>query len=299
MTSATHDYSKPMQIERCQQLPLSHNSTISIDHLWTTIQEEALRELEREVLLTDVFQPLIWDRSNLEDALAFHLAKRLARTLLPHSTIWDLFRGIFLDNPVVGRAIRADIRAVRERDAACVGYLQPFLYFKGFHALESYRACHVLWTQGRHALAFLLQSLISEVFGVDIHPAAQIGMGIFIDHATGVVIGETSVVEDNVSILHEVTLGGTGKEKGDRHPKIRRGVLIGAGAKILGNIEVGRGAKIGMGSVVLHHVPPYRTAVGVPARIVGVSGATGSAFEIDHRMPEENIMNISERSLID
>lgn len=189
--------------------------------------------------------------------------------------------------------MRADIQAIYERDPACMGYLQPFLYFKGFHALESYRVSHALWMQGRYAFAFLLQSRVSEVFGVDIHPAAQIGTGILNRSRNQCCYCETSVVEDDVSILHEVTLGGTGKEKGDRHPKIRRGVLIGAGAKILGNIEVGRGAKIGAGSIVLDNVPPYRTVVGVPAKIVGVPQVTEPAFEMDHRTYIHEQHNIS------
>ncbi|MEO1996870.1 MAG: serine O-acetyltransferase, partial [Planctomycetaceae bacterium] len=171
--------------------------------------------------------------------------------------------------PTIPQAIIRDLMAVRERDPASHGFWQPFLYFKGFHAIQSYRVAHSIWLQDRHTLAIHLQNRISEVFAVDIHPAAQIGTGILIDHGTSVVIGETAVVEDNVSMLHEVTLGGTGKVVGDRHPKIRRGVLIGAGAKVLGNLEVGEGAKIAASSVVLEDVPPHCTVAGVPARIVG------------------------------
>jgi serine O-acetyltransferase len=188
-------------------------------------------------------------------------------------------------SPLMRAALRSDLMAVRERDPASRGYAQPLLYFKGFHALESYRIAHWLWDQGREALALHLQNRISELFGVDIHPAARIGAGVFIDHGTGVVIGETAVVEDNVSMLHEVTLGGTGKESGDRHPKIRRGVLISAGAKVLGNIEVGEGAKVGAGSVVLHDVPPHCTVAGVPAKIVGKTSVPEPALEMDHALP--------------
>ena len=181
------------------------------------------------------------------------------------------------------QAIREE--AAQDRDPACKGFSEPLLYRKGFHALAAFRVSHSLWSRGRHSLALHLQDRISQVFGADIHPAAQIGTGIFIDHGTAVVIGETAVVEDNVSMLHEVTLGGTGKETGDRHPKIRRGVLIGAGAKILGNVEVGEGAKIGAGSVVLSDVPAHRTAVGVPAKVVGGVSTNQPALEMDHSLP--------------
>jgi serine O-acetyltransferase len=158
---------------------------------------------------------------------------------------------------------------VVERDPAARGVAQPFLYYKGFHALEAYRVAHWLWSNGRNPLALHLQNRISEVLAVDIHPAARIGKGILIDHATSVIIGETAVVGDDVSMLHEVTLGGTGKESGDRHPKVGSGVLIGAGAKILGNIIIGEGSKIAAGSVVLKEVPPHATVAGIPARVVG------------------------------
>ena len=188
-------------------------------------------------------------------------------------------------NPGIGQSIRADIRATRDRDPAAKGFSEPFLYFKGFHALQTHRVAHFLWHGGRQSLALFLQNRTSEVFGVDIHPAARVGNGILIDHATSVVIGETAVIEDNVSILHEVTLGGTGKADGDRHPKVRHGVLIGAGAKILGNVEVGRGAKVGAGSVVLEDVPPHCTVAGVPAQIVGTPNVDEPALEMDHRLP--------------
>lgn len=181
--------------------------------------------------------------------------------------------------------MRADIRAITERDPAATRFSEPLLYFKGFHALQTHRVAHWLWSEGRRELALFLQSRASEVFGVDIHPAARIGKGILVDHATGVVVGETAVVEDNVSILHEVTLGGTGKDCGDRHPKVRHGVLIGAGAKILGNVEVGEGAKIGAGSVVLEDVPAHATVAGVPAKVVGIAEGDEPARTMDHRLP--------------
>jgi serine O-acetyltransferase len=184
-------------------------------------------------------------------------------------------------------AIRRDLTAVLERDPAARGMAQPFLHFKGFHALQSYRIAHWLWQEGRHPLALYLQSRISEAFAVDIHPAAVIGKGILIDHGTSVVIGETAVVGDDVSLLHEVTLGGTGKESGDRHPKVRSGVLIGAGAKILGNVRIGDGSKIAAGSVVLNEVPPHSTVAGIPARVVGRPKGGEPALQMDHAVEED------------
>ena len=187
--------------------------------------------------------------------------------------------------PDVLDATEVDLRAICDRDPACPDVLVPFLYFKGFHALEAYRVSHALWQQGRSHLARHLQSRISECFAVDIHPAAALGRGILIDHGTGLVIGETAVVDDDVSLLQGVTLGGTGKECGDRHPKIRRGVLIGAGAKVLGNIEIGEGAKVGAGSIVLAPVPAYTTVVGNPARPVGGRHASMPALTMDQSLP--------------
>lgn len=181
------------------------------------------------------------------------------------------------EDPEIGRALRADIVAVYERDPACARYIEPVLYFKGYQALAVHRLSHHLWKRGRKDFAFYLQSRASSQLGLDIHPAARLGKGIMLDHATGIVIGETAVVEDEVSILHNVTLGGNGKETGDRHPKVRRGVLIGAGAKILGNIEIGACTRVAAGSVVLSDVPPYKTVAGVPARIVGEAGCNQPA----------------------
>jgi serine O-acetyltransferase len=184
----------------------------------------------------------------------------------------------------IGGAVRADLLAVRARDPACGGLTIPLLFFKGFHALQAYRIAHWLWREGREPLALYMQNIISQTFGVDIHPAARIGRGIMMDHASGVVIGETAVVEDDVSILQQVTLGGTGNEVGDRHPKVRAGVLIGAGSKILGNVEIGEGAKIGAGSVVLEDVPPHTTVAGVPAKVVGHPKVAKPALKMDHSL---------------
>jgi serine O-acetyltransferase len=224
----------------------------------------------------------------LEDALSFHLASKLKTPSLSAMLVRELIYEAFYQEPANIAGICADLEAVHLRDPASHGYTFPFLYFKGFHALESYRVAHWLGENDRCALAGHFQNRISEVFGVDCHPAAKIGVGILIDHATSVVIGETAVVEDNVSMLHEVTLGGTGKQLGNRHPKVRQGVLIGAGANVLGNIEVGAGSKIGAGSVVLDDVPPHTTVAGVPARIVGRTDVDSPALEMDQQFPHSH-----------
>ena len=258
------------------------------DIIWAAIREDVLKEADREPILASYLHATILKHADLEDALSFHLAGKLATTTLPAKLIRELIDEIFSADLAIGQAVRADLQAVRDRDPASNGYSEPFLYFKGFHALESYRVAHSLWQQNRRALAVHFQNRISEVFGVDIHPAAQIGTGILIYHGTSVVIGETTVVEDNVSLLHEVTLGGTGKAVGDRHPKVRRGVLIGAGAKILGNIEIGVGAKIGAGSVVLDGVPSHRTVAGVPAQVVGEPEVAEPALEMNQQFPHSH-----------
>ncbi|HVD73015.1 MAG TPA: serine O-acetyltransferase, partial [Xanthobacteraceae bacterium] len=189
----------------------------------------------------------------------------------------------------IGDAFRADIVATVDRDPATNRFLEPVLYFKGFHAIQTHRLAHWLWGRGRKDFAYYLQSQSSAVFQTDINPAVSIGRGIFLDHATGVVVGETAVIEDDVSILQEVTLGGTGKEAGDRHPKIRRGVLIGAGAKILGNIEIGHCARIAAGSVVLKSVPHNTTVAGVPARVIGEAGCPEPSRTMDHLFQDGDV----------
>ena len=221
----------------------------------------------------------------LEDGLSVILANKLHTPELPAILLRDLINDALAEDVSIRASIRADLLAARTRDPAARGYAQPFLYYKGFHALQAYRVAHWLWEQERYGLAAHLQNRISEAFGVDVHPAARIGSGVLIDHGTSVVIGETAVVEDNVSLLHEVTLGGTGKESGDRHPKVRRGVLIGAGAKILGNIEIGIGAKVAACSVVLRDVPPHTTVAGIPARVVGRCTVAEPALEMDSTFP--------------
>jgi serine O-acetyltransferase len=258
------------------------------DPLWQTIQEEVADQARREPMLASFFHSVVLNHSSLADALSFRLAGQLAGPTLPALSLRDLFDEAFAGDPDIIRQVRSDIRAVRQRDPACDAYCIPLLYFKGFLALQSHRLAHYFWAHEREHLALFLQSRVSEVFAVDIHPAARIGSGLLIDHAAGLVIGETAVVEDDVSLLHEVTLGGTGKQSGDRHPKVRRGVLIGAGAKLLGNIEIGESAKIGAGSVVLNDIPPRATAVGVPARVVGTAEEDRPAFEMDHRLNQQS-----------
>lgn len=253
-----------------------------MDALWKTIREEVEQEARKEPMLTNFFHGAVLSHKSLEDALTFILASKLESTTVPAISMRDVLEEAFENDPAISKYVRTDIKAVKDRDPACPGYSTPLLYFKGFHALQAYRAAHYFWSRERYQLAFFLQSRISQTLQVDIHPAARIGCGILMDHATGVVIGETAVVEDNVSMLHGVTLGGTGKEKGDRHPKVRRGVLIGVGATILGNIEIGQGAKIGAGSLVLKNIPPHCTAVGVPAEVVKGLRTGQAGLDMDH-----------------
>ncbi len=255
------------------------------DGFWEQIQSEVQHEADREPVLSSFLRAAVLGHQKLEDGLSLLLANKLQTPELPAHLLRGLISEAFFEDRSIRAAIRADLLAARTRDPAAGGYALPFLYYKGFHALQAYRVAHWLWNKGRTGLAAHLQNRVSEVFGVDIHPAARIGSGILIDHATSVVIGETAVVEDNVSMLHEVTLGGTGKESGDRHPKVRRGVLIGAGAKILGNVEIGVGAKVAACSVVLRDVPPHTTVAGIPARVVGRCTVAEPALEMDSTFP--------------
>ena len=257
---------------------------MSEDKIWTAIRREVESEIRAEAALADFLRSTVLDHASLAEALAFLLARKLGNAVLAADSLMVRFEEALADDPDITAAVRADIEAVCSRDPAVDAYHIPLLYLKGFHALQAYRIAHWMWNNGHRGLARYLQSRTSEVFGVDIHPAARIGRGILIDHATSVVIGETAVVEDEVSMLHEVTLGGTGKEAGDRHPKVRRGVLIGAGVKVLGNVEIGAGAKIGAGSLVLTDIPAHATAVGVPAEVVGHPAADEPALEMDQRL---------------
>lgn len=250
-------------------LPLraTSRSTAETD-VWAAMRAEAEAALIEEPLYAGLVQATVLDQRGLAEALAYRLAHRLGDGDLSRLTMRDLCLAAFEADPHAGANAVRDLVAIRERDPTCRRYIDPFLFYKGFAALEGYRVAHWLWHQGRATLALHVQSRISEVFGCDIHPAARIGSGVFIDHATGVVIGETTVVADDVSILQSVTLGGNGKESGDRHPKISRGVLLSVGAKVLGNIRVGEGAKVAAAAVVLHDVPAHTTVAGVPARVV-------------------------------
>ena len=256
----------------------------TVDPVWSRIREAAQAASAAEPVLAGTLHATILSQPKFESALSYHLARLASTTEVPAALIRQIFDEALNSDPAIGLAARADVMAVVERDPACTSHMDPLLWFKGFHALQTARVAHWLWRQRRQALAHFLQSRASSLFGVDIHPGAVIGKGIFIDHGTGVVIGETAVVEDGVSMLHGVTLGGTGKERGDRHPKVRRGVLLGAGAKVLGNIEIGACAKIAAGSVVLSAVPAGCTAAGVPARIIGCVDVPEPALEMDQRI---------------
>jgi serine O-acetyltransferase len=252
--------------------------------VWEQIRREAEHERAREPALEEFLDTTILSRTGLEDSLAWILSHELASPMASQERLREIFDETHARDPAIGAGARADLQAVRDRDPALETYFPALLFFKGFHALQAYRLSHRLWNEGRELAALLVQSRMAQVYGVDIHPAARIGRGIMIDHGTGVVVGETAVIEDDVSILHEVTLGGTGKETGDRHPKVRAGVLIGAGAKLLGNVEIGAGAKVGAGSVVLADVPAHRTVVGVPAEVVGTPESDTPALTMDHRL---------------
>lgn len=233
------------------------------------MKDEAQSDVQQEPILSNYYFTSILSHDSLASALANHLSMKLSNSSLPSTTLYDLFVVILSEDQEIKRAILDDLKAVKERDPACISYVHCFLNFKGFLACQAHRVAHNLWSQGRKTLALVIQNRVSEVFAVDIHPGAKIGRGILLDHATGVVVGETAVIGNNVSILHNVTLGGTGKACGDRHPKIGDGVLIGAGTCVLGNVRIGDGAKIGAGSVVLKEVPLRVTAVGNPARLIG------------------------------
>ncbi len=257
------------------------------DQIWKNIRREAEAEAKKEPILASFFFNTILNHESLENALSYLLAGKLQNDNLQATCLMELFMKVLDSDKIIREYIRKDITAVKERDPASKLYSQPVLYFKGFHALQSYRIIHWLWKRGRRSLALILQSRISEVFGVDIHPGAKIGHGVMIDHATSIVIGETAIVGNNVSMLHSVTLGGTGMAGVIRHPQIGNGVLIGAGAKLLGKIIIGDGVKIGAGSVVLTDVPAHSTAVGVPAKIVGKPDTENPAYSMNHKLNKE------------
>lgn len=249
--------------------------------IWPLMRQEAENKANEEPILGSYFHATILSHQTFGDALSFRLASKIDNPMLPTMLIRDVIAQAMAADETLLSAAEIDVLATYTRDPACDDLSTPFLFYKGFHALQAHRVAHWLWGQGRRTLAQFFQNQISVTLGVDIHPAAKMGSGIMFDHATGIVIGETAVVEDDVSMLHGVTLGGTGKSSGDRHPKIRKGVLLSAGCKIIGNIEVGTNAKVGAGSVVLDNVPANVTVAGVPAKIVGQLNNNIPAHEMD------------------
>jgi serine O-acetyltransferase len=252
-----------------------------IDPVWDMVRREAQDAADGDPALAVFLFSTILNHGSLESAVIHRISERLDHPDVPASLLRQTFQAMSDATPEWSKVLRIDMQAVFDRDPACERYIEPLLYFKGFHAIQTHRLAHWLWNSGRRDFALYLQGRVSSVFQVDIHPAVKMGQGIFFDHATGIVVGMTAVIEDDVSILQGVTLGGTGKETGDRHPKIRRGVLIGAGAEILGNIEVGSCSKVAAGSVVLKPVPKCVTVAGVPARIVGEAGCAEPSRSMD------------------
>ncbi len=260
----------------------------TVDPIWDTLQQEARLAIEQDPLLAAFLYSTVLNHRSLEECVVHRICERLDHPDLQAVLLRQTFMEMLDDWPEWGSILRVDIQAFYDRDPACLRFLEPVLYFKGFHAIQTHRLANWLYARGRRDFALYLQSRSSSVFQTDINPAARIGKGIFLDHATGLVVGETAVIGDNVSILHGVTLGGTGKEGADRHPKIGNGVLIGAGAKILGNIEIGSCSRVAAGSVVLKQVPPKSTVAGVPAKVVGEAGCSEPARVMDQLLMSED-----------
>lgn len=259
----------------------------NVTELWQAMREEAEQASQQQPLMASFFHSNILNHKTFASAISFFLSSHLENEDLSAMMIRDVFEQAIREDSTIEQKMMQDLLAYYERDPACDQYMTPFLYFKGYHAIQSYRVAHYLWQQKRMLLALYFQHRVAQLFDVDIHPAAAIDSGLMIDHATGVVIGETAVIEKNVSMLHSVTLGGSGSESCKRHPTIREGVLISVGAKVLGNIEVGQGAKIGAGSVVLDAVPAHATVVGVPAKVVGRSRSDMPSLDMDHQLEGE------------
>lgn len=249
--------------------PTVNSGSVVGDSIWDAVRIEAKFEAENEPILSSFLYASILSHDCLERALGFIIANRLQNNTLLETQLMDIFCDVMVQNRGIQRAIRLDLQAFKDRDPSCLSYCSALLYLKGYHSLQTHRVAHALWNQGRKVLALALQSRVSEVFGVDIHPAAKIGEGILLDHGTGLVIGETAVIGDRVSLMQGVTLGGSGKETGDRHPKVGQGVLIGASVTVLGNIKIGDGAMIASGSLVLKDVPQHSMAAGIPAKVIG------------------------------
>ncbi|MEL6102553.1 MAG: serine O-acetyltransferase [Pseudomonadota bacterium] len=265
-----------------------HTNLEMLDPVWDRIVDEAQQATLDEPLIGGFIHACILHHVSLERALSYRISAKLSSNEMSSVILREIVDDVYKRAPKIVAASRADLVAVYERDPACHRLLQPILYFKGYLAVQSYRIGHQLWTDGKYDLAYFFQMRISEIFGVDIHPAARLGQGIMIDHAHSIVIGETAVVGDNVSMLHSVTLGGTGKEEEDRHPKIGDGVLIGAGAKVLGNIKVGNCSRVAAGSVVLQEVPPCKTVAGIPAKIVGEAGCDQPSVSMNHMLGKDS-----------
>jgi serine O-acetyltransferase len=267
--------------------PDTRSNVARVNPIWDQVRREAEETSAREPVLASLIYATILSEPSFEDAVCHRLAQRLEHSVdagLLHKT----FHEVLATDSGLSEAFRADLLAVAKRDPASRRLIDPLLYFKGYHALETYRFAHVLWRTGRHDFALYLQSLSSRILQVDIHPAARIGKGVMLDHATGIVIGETAVIGDDCSLLHGVTLGGTGNERGDRHPKIGNGVMMGSGAKILGNIRIGDCVRVAAGSVVLHDVPPRRTVAGVPAHDIGPAGGEEPALVMDQLVEQQS-----------
>ena len=267
-----------------QQQTRRANALDKVDPVWARIRQEAEDIVRRDPEIATFIYSSVLHHDSLESAVVHRVAEQLGNADVSAELIRQAYQDALDDSPVLGEIFRADIVATFDRDPATDRFIQAVLYFKGFHAIQTHRLAHWLWAKGRRDFAYYLQGRASVVFQVDIHPQVPIGRGIFLDHATGLVVGQTSVIEDDVSILQDVTLGGTGKEDGDRHPKIRRGVLLAAGAKVLGNIEVGHCARVAAGSVVLKAVPHNTTVAGVPARVVGEAGCAEPSRTMDQML---------------
>lgn len=270
-----------MQADAQRKSKIETSKIETIDPIWTSVQEEGRRIVRDDPLLTAFVHACVLNHHSLEEAVAHRIAQRLDHPDYPAELLVQDFRAMAQDDAEWGSIVRVDMQAVYDRDPACSRFIEPILYFKGFHAIQTHRLAHWMLAKGRKDTALYLQSRSSAVFQTDINPAAQFGRGLFLDHATGLVVGETARIGDGVSILHNVTLGGTGKAGGDRHPKIGDGVMLGAGAKVLGNISVGACSRVAAGSVVLVDVPAQTTVAGVPARVVGTAGCSDPARTMD------------------
>ena len=267
-----------------KSVTVCQSGSVNLEKAWKEIVEYATKVAEEEPYLRPLLEDVILSRPCIGSAISARLSRKLAREDMGRDELEPILESVYVKNSAVAMSAVKDMLAIQERDAACRSILEPLLFFKGFLAVSTYRSAHHLWNLGRRSLALYFQRICSEAFGVDIHPAARIGCGFFLDHATSFVVGETAIIEDNVSILHEVTLGGTGKDKGERHPIVRRGVLIGAGAKLLGRIEIGHCAKIGAGSVVLSNVEPKKTVAGVPAVVVADNASDAPAMDMNQSL---------------